>query len=171
MKITTAALTGLSLCLLSFNSFGSDTAINDCIKAIGEAKSGDIIKLESLDLKGKAIYEFELADENGFEWEFMCDGSTGKIIETESEVSSPNAMAFKANVIEDDAVKIALKAYPGVVEEVEYEIEANGESTYEIDIKQKDGTEVKVEVDAASGKIIEEYTEHWEIGIESDERS
>lgn len=167
MKKTLLTLACSSLLVIS-TSHAANT-IDTCIAAIEKENAGDIIKLESLMADGKRIYEFEVQDANGFEWEFMCDAS-GKLIETETEVSSPNARAFNEKVIEDDAIKIALEAYPGVVEEVEYEIEANGEPTYEIDIMQKDGTEKKVEVDALTGKIIEVYTEQWEIGVEDDER-
>lgn len=98
-----------------------------------KAKSGAILKLESLDVKGKTIYEFEVADNNGFEWELMCDIATGKIIETEGEVSSPESKSFKdkARITEEDVLKIALKSYPGKVKEVEYEIEENNAPTYE----------------------------------------
>ncbi len=152
-------------------SMAAEQAIDHCIDAVRKSVKGDIIKLESLDVKGKSIYEFEVADENGFEWELMCDTETGKIIETETEVSSPKSKAFaeKAKVTEEDALKIALKSYPGKVKEVEYEIEENKEPTYEIDILGKDGVETKVEVNAITGKIIEVSVEKWEIGLEENE--
>lgn len=73
-------------------------------------------------------------------------------------------------VTEEDAKATALKAYPGVIEEVEYEIEANGDASYEFDIVNSKGVETKVEVDATTGKIIEVAIEEWEIGEETDER-
>lgn len=146
-------------------------AIDKCIASIEKVKKGKLQKLESLEVDGKTIYEFELADENGFEWELMCDVATGKVIEIESEVSSPQSKGFreKAKVTEEDALKIALESYPGKIEEVEYEIEENMEPTYEIDIIGKNGVETKVEVDAITGKIIEVSIENWEIGVEEDE--
>lgn len=147
-------------------------AIDACIAAAKQVKPGAIVKLESIEAEGKSVYEIEVRDENGFEYEVMCDIKTGKVIETESEVESPMAEAFKskATVAEEDAIKTALKAYPGKVEEVEYEIEDDGKASYEIDIMQADGTEMKIEVDATSGKIIETWKENWEIGIEPNER-
>lgn len=65
---------------------------------------------------------------------------------------------------------IATKAHPGEVVEVEYEIESDGGSTYEFDVIGKDGKETKVEVDAATGKIIEVHVEEWEIGEEPEEK-
>ena len=59
---------------------------------------------------------------------------TGKITETESETGSVNDDAFKktAKVTEKEAVAIALKAHPGTVQEVEYEIEDNGDAAMKL---------------------------------------
>jgi uncharacterized membrane protein YkoI len=102
----------------------------------------------------------------------MCDAESGKVTEKESEVSNPNTQAFKKNVklTEEDAIAIAIKANPGTIQEVEYEIEENGASSYEFDIVNDNGVETKIEVDAANGKIIETATELWEIGEENDEK-
>ena len=150
-------------------STAAEQAIDQCIDSIQQVKKGEFVKLESLIVDGKSIYEFEIADENGFEWEFMCDVATGKIIETEREVSSADSKEFKAKITVEDAYKFALKAYPGKIKEVEYEIEENDEPSYEIDILGADGVETKVEVNAINGKIIEVSTEKWEIGIEENE--
>jgi uncharacterized membrane protein YkoI len=156
---------------MPITAMAGQQAIDKCIESIEKVKKGNILKLESLGVNGKTIYEFEVADQNGFEWELMCDAATGKVIEIESEVDSPKSKAFseKAKITEEDALKIALKSYPGKVEEVEYEIEENGEPTFEIDIMGKNGVETKVEVDAITGKIIEVSIEKWEIGAEEDE--
>ncbi|SHE19715.1 PepSY domain-containing protein [methanotrophic endosymbiont of Bathymodiolus puteoserpentis (Logatchev)] len=156
----------------SFSVQAADKGLDKCIAAIQAQKTGELVKLEKLNVKGKAVYEIELEDANGFEWEFMCDVNSGKVFETESEVSSVNSSAFKSKmkVTEEDAKATALKAYPGVIEEVEYEIEANGDASYEFDIVNSKGVETKVEVDATTGKIIEVAIEEWEIGEETDER-
>lgn len=172
MKKTLLSIASILAMGLSVNVQAADNGIEKCIAAIKKQKEGDIVTLEKLNLSGKAVYEFEIKDANGFEWEFMCDVETGKVFETESEVSSVNSLAFKSKmrVTEEDAAAIALKAYPGVIEEVEYEIEENGDASYEFDIIDAKGTETKVEVDAATGKIIEVAIEEWEIGEETDER-
>ncbi len=156
----------------ALNVQAADQGLEKCIAEIKKQKAGELIKLEKLNSDGKAVYEFELKDTNGFEWEFMCDATTGQVFETESEVSSANSQAFKSKmkVTEEDAKAIALKAYPGTIEEVEYEIEANGDASYEFDIINSKGVETKVEVDAATGKIIEVAIEEWEIGEEPDEK-
>jgi uncharacterized membrane protein YkoI len=150
----------------------AETGLDACIQSIKTLKPGFIIKLEKLNMNGKGVYEIEIGDVNKGEWEFLCEADSGKIIEKEAEVTNPNSPAFKKNakLSEDEASKIALKAYPGKIEEVEYEVEDNGGSSYEFDIVGKNGVETKVEVDAASGKIIETAIEDWEAGEETDEK-
>ena len=53
---------------------------------------------------------------------------------------------------------------------VEYELESNGNASYEINLVSADGTEFKIEVDAATGNIMEVPVEAWEIGQEANER-
>ncbi len=155
-----------------FTVQAADQGIENCVAAAQKQKTGEFVTLEKLNVSGKAVYEIEIKDENGFEWEFMCDANSGKIFETESEVSSANSLAFKSKMVvtEEDARVTALKAHPGVIQEVEYEIEENGDASYEFDIINALGVETKVEVDAATGKIIEVAIEEWEIGVEADER-
>lgn len=170
LSIQFAAIAGLSM--LSVNAIAADQGLENCIKAVKKEVAGDLVKLEKLSVAGKGVYELELRDANRQEWEFMCDADSGKLTEKESEVSDPNSQAFKKNakITEEDAAAIALKAHPGTIEEVEYEVEENGAASYEFDIVNDKGVETKVEVDAASGKIIETATEEWEVGEESDER-
>jgi uncharacterized membrane protein YkoI len=165
-----AVLVGLGL--LTMNASAADQGLENCIQAVKKEKAGELIKLEKLNVAGKGVYELELSDNNRQEWEFMCEADSGKLTEKESEVSDPNSQSFKKNVkvTEEDAAAIALKANPGTIQEVEYEVEDNGASSYEFDIVSDKGIETKVEVDAASGKIIETAVEEWEIGEESDEK-
>ena len=114
-------------------------------------------------------FEIELADANGQAWEFMCDARSGQIYEIEQEAASTSDARFNAEVSEEAARQTVLDLYGGTVVEVEYEIESNGGSSYEIDV-YAGGTEWKVEVDAATGAIIEVHVEQWEIGVEPDER-
>jgi len=168
--VSIAVLMGLGLA--SANTFAADQALESCIQAVKKEKAGELLKLEKLNVAGKGSYELEVADNNHNEWEFICDAESGKITERETEVSNPNSQAFKKNVkvTEEDAKATALKAFPGIVEEVEYEVEENGASSYEFDIVNDKGIETKIEVDAATGKIIETAIEEWEIGEESDEK-
>jgi uncharacterized membrane protein YkoI len=157
---------------ISASSYAADQSVDSCIAAIQKQKPGEFIKLEKLNIAGKSFYEFEIKDSKGVEWEIICDAQNGKITETESEVGSADNEAFKKNlkVTEKEAIAIALKAHPGTIKEVEYEIEENGDASYELDIVNDRGGETKVEVNAANGKIIEVSTEDWEVGEEADER-
>lgn len=161
----------LAMGLVAGNGYAADTALESCIQAVKKDKAGDLIKLEKLNVAGKGSYEIEVRDANRSEWEFVCDADGGKISEKESEVADANSVAFKKNVkiTEEDAAAIALKANPGTIQEVEYEVEENGASSYEFDIISDKG-ETKVEVDAATGKIIETASEEWEIGEETEEK-
>lgn len=169
-SLSFAVILGLSL--TSLNAVAADQALESCIQAVKKEKPGDLIKLEKLNVSGKGSYELEVSDANRQEWEFVCDADSGKITERESEVINPNTQAFKKNakITEEDAAAIALKANPGTIEEVEYEIEENGGASYEFDIINDKGVETKLEVDAANGKIIETAVEEWEIGEEQDEK-
>ncbi len=162
----------LGIMAVAGSCFAADQGLDACISAVKTAKTGYILKLEKLNVAGKGIYEIEVADTNQGEWEFMCDAESGKIIEKEAEVANPDSQVFKKNlkVTEEDAKAIALKAFPGKVEEVEYEVEDNGSSSYEFDIVNDKGIETKVEVDAATGKVIETAVEEWEAGEESEEK-
>ncbi|WP_415880292.1 PepSY domain-containing protein [Methylomonas sp. TEB] len=173
MKKSVLALSVLAgLGMLSDNALAADQGLENCIQAVKKEKAGELVKLEKLNVAGKGAYELELRDNNRQEWEYMCDADSGKLTEKEAEVADPNSLAFKKNVkiTEEDAAAIALKANPGKIEEVEYEVEENGGSSYEFDIVNDKGLETKIEVDAASGKIIETATEEWEIGEEADEK-
>src|SRR5574343_122322 len=165
-----ALLTGLGL--FSIQALAADQDLEKCIQAVKKEKVGDLIKMEKLNVAGKGAYELDVSNNNRQEWEFMCDADSGKLTEKEAEIENPNSQAFKKNVkvTEEDAAAIALKANPGTIQEVEYEIEDNGASSYEFDIVNDKGVETKVEVDAATGKIIETAVEEWEIGQEADEK-
>jgi uncharacterized membrane protein YkoI len=150
-----------------------------CLQAASAKQAGTFVKVEvevavssteaGAAAKGAALLELEVRDAQGKEWDLTCDEKSGKIIEVEQEVASATDPAFqaKAKVTEDEARKTALAAHPGTVVEVEYEIEANGAASYELDIQPTSGTgEIKVEVDAATGKLVEHRRELYQIGIE-----
>lgn len=144
--------------------------LENCLNAVKAIRAGSFIKVEYLGFadEGGTAYEIELRDADGKEWEFECDAASGRIIEIEQEVDSPNDPLFKRKmkISESEARKTATELYPGTIEEVEYEIEANGAASYEFDIVDKYGVEFKIEVDATSGEIVEMQIEKWEIGEE-----
>lgn len=137
------------------------------LSAALKEKPGTVAKVEYKLENNVPVYEFDIQSPDGKAWDVEVSSKTGKVTEVEEEVANADAPAFKEKlkVTEADAKKTALAAFPGEVIETEYEIESDGAASYEFDIKTKDG-EVKVEVDAASGKIVEHSTEIYQIGKE-----
>ena len=149
--------------------------LEDCLVATKAIRAGEFIKVEYLSFtdEGEAVYEIEVRDPDGKEWEFECSAVTGQILEIEQEVDSPNDPLFKKHmkVSEEEARKIATAVYPGTIEEVEYEIEFNGMPVYEFVIVDKYGVTFKVEVSAATGEIVEVQMRQWKIGVEGSAKS
>jgi uncharacterized membrane protein YkoI len=141
--------------------------IEHCIKQALQVKPGLVSKSELKFEDRTRVYEFTIDSENGQVWDVECDTSTGKVIEIEEQVANTDDPKFKSKmkISEAEARKTALKAYPGKVVKVEYEIEEDGAVTYEFDIV-KDKLERKIEVDATSGKIVENELELNQIGPE-----
>jgi uncharacterized membrane protein YkoI len=140
-----------------------------CMEAALEERPGNIIKVEFKNEEGAHMYEFDIRGTDGADWDVECNAHRGLISEVEREVENVNHPLFKAKmkINEADARKVALAIYPGVITEVEYEIEPNGAASYEFDIDTKiAGQEMKVEVDATSGEIVEANRELWQIGLE-----
>ncbi len=179
MKHTFTFVTMVMLALFSTSVLAGDRghnkrgALHKCLKSASAIKDGYYAKLEYLILtdRGTKTYEIEIHDKNGVEWELMCDISTGTIYEIEREVESASDPLFKKNmkVNEDAASKAALALYPGRIVHTEYEIESNGASSYEFDIFEKPGVTYKVEVNAATGEVVEVSIEKWDIGREAGE--
>lgn len=147
--------------------------LHACLKSASDIKDGYYAKLEYLTLTDNAneTYEIEIHDTDGVEWELRCDIKHGTIYEIEREVNSASDPLFKRKikVNEQDAGKIALELYPGKIVHTEYEIEKNGDASYEFDIYNKPGVTYKVEINATSGEITEMSIEKWDIGRETQE--
>jgi uncharacterized membrane protein YkoI len=142
-------------------------SLGKCVEKALAKYNGKIVKLEYKMEQKTPIYEFDIETADGKAWEVECNVKTAEITETEEEVAvdDPRFVA-KAKFTEEQARATALAAYPGRVVEVEYELESDGKASYEIDILQADNDEVKVEVDATTGKIVEVSYESYQIGRE-----
>jgi len=142
-------------------------SLGKCVKAALSKHEGKIVKTEFKSENKKGVYEFDIESADGSAWDVECDAKSGKIIEVEQEVKADDAK-FKAaaKVSEADAKATALAAHPGTVVETEYELEADGKASYEFDILEADKEEIKVEVDATTGKIVEVSYEEYQIGKE-----
>lgn len=131
-----------------------NTAFDACRKAVGEQTKAAIAEMELKTKKGVEYYKIKARSDDGAQWEFKCD-KAGKIFEKELEVPSAAHPAFAAlkKIDEEQARKIALEAYPGTISEVDYEID-NDVAIYEFEIEMAGDREMKVEIDAATGKIV-----------------
>ncbi len=145
------------------------SSMETCLKAALGKRDGEVVKLEFKDERGAPTYEFEILGKDGKSWELECDANKGKITEEEQEVENGDDSLFKekTKISLEQAKEIALKAHAGEVVEVEYEIESDGSASYEFDIKTADKGEIKLEIDATSGKIVEDNEkEIYQIGKE-----
>ncbi|SDK33930.1 Uncharacterized membrane protein YkoI [Methylophilus rhizosphaerae] len=175
MQIKVSLITAVLCGVLSGQAFADHEAIKPkaydslgkCVKAALSKHDGKIVKVEAKTENKTLVYEFDVESPDGTAWDIECNVQTGKIIEVEEEVTADEAR-FKAlaKVSEADAKATALAKYPGSVVEVEYELESDGKASYEFDIAQADKTEIKVEVDASTGKIVEVHHEIYQIGQE-----
>ena len=140
--------------------------LGKCVKAALAKHDGKVVKVEFKN-EGKAgVYELDIKSADGTAWDIECDAKTAKITEVEQEVESTDAKFTAAKVTEADAKATALAKHAGAVVETEYEIEPDGKASYEFDIAGTDGKEYKVEVDATTGKIVEENVEVYQVGQE-----
>lgn len=138
-----------------------------CTKAALEKHDGKIVKLEMKTEQKKAMYEFDIESADGTSWDVECRIKTGKVTEVEQEVAKDDEkFTSLAKISEEDALKTALAAHPGTLAETEYEIEPDGKISYEFDITEADGEEIKIEVDAVTGEIVETSYEVYQIGKE-----
>jgi len=146
----------------------TQAGVETCLQAALEKLRGEAVKLELKTEQGKPTYEIEIAGQDRT-MEFECDANTGKITEEEQEVASPEHPLFKskAKISLQQAQAIALKAQSGKIIETEFEIESDGAASYEFDIQKPDGSEVKLEIDAASGVLREDQQQElYQIGRE-----
>lgn len=163
----TASLAATGTLSADMNIPKTKVSMEACMQAVLKEKPGEVIKLEMKDERGTPTYEFEVNGQDGKMWDVECSAMSGKITEVEQDVGSADHELFKPKVkfTEEQAKEIALKAYPGkIAEPTDFEIEPDGNASYEFDIMTDKGTEMKVEVDATSGKIVEANREYYGIG-------
>jgi uncharacterized membrane protein YkoI len=175
MNIQSSVITLLALGAISTSALADhDTikpkaydSLGKCVKAALSKHDGKIVKLEMKSEQKTAMYEFDVESADGTAWDIECNVKSGKVTEVEQEVKADDAK-FKAlaKVSEADAKATALAAHPGTVVETEYELEPDGKASYEFDILEADKEEIKVEVDATTGKIVETSYEVYQVGQE-----
>lgn len=173
-NVAVLKILGTLLCMtLSAAAVGADIhrgarPFEDCLGAAIERKAGRVIKVEFKTVDARKAYEFYILGSDGKAWDVECDADKATIVSVEREVDSvaDPLFAAQAKITETQAREILAREHPGEIEEIEYEVEEDGKASYEFDIAGKDGTQTKVEVDAATGAIIEVDNELWQVGFE-----
>lgn len=140
--------------------------IEKCLPVVLAKQPGEVLQVVLKSEKGDATWEVEIEAADGKLFDIECSGKTGKITEMETRVKTADDPLFKpkVKVTVEQAQATVLAKFPGKVERVEFEIEADGRVVYEFDIKPAKGPDMRVEVDATSGQITESSTELLEIG-------
>ena len=144
--------------------------VEQCLDAAYDRVPGYARKLEFKIEGDDPVYEFDIESSNdNYTYNVECNAEEGYIIEIEKEVGK-NDPYFKKNakVSIDEARKNVLDIHPGKVMNEEREVGMDGTITYEFDIETLAGYEIKVDVDAVSGRIEEANFELYEIGIEAE---
>ncbi len=144
--------------------------VEQCLDAAYDRVPGYARKLEFKIEGDDPIYEFDIESSNDkYTYNVECNAEEGYIIEIEKEVSKDDPYFKKnAKVSIDQARENVLAIHPGKVMNEEREIGMDGTISYEFDIQTIAGYEIKVDVDAVSGKIEEANFELYEIGIEAE---
>ena len=166
---------------LSFNALANDPDLDDiklydivkvehCLDQAYDRIPGYARKLEFKIEGDDPIYEFDIESKiDGNIYNVECNAEEGFITEVEKEVGPDNQLFKKtAKVSIDQARVTVLNIHPGRIVNEEREIGMDGSFTYEFDIKTDAGSEIKVDVDAISGKIEEANFELYEIGLENE---
>ena len=144
-------------------------SVEVCLDAALDTVPGAARKLELKIERDDPTYEFDIEAKDGTTYNVECNAEEGLVTEIEREVAAADSVFNSlAKVSEADARAFALSIHPGKVVSNEYEIGQDGSATYEYDIQTKAGYEIKVDVDAVTGKIEEANIEVYEIGPEDE---
>tara|TARA_E500000178_G_scaffold336711_1_gene375012 strand:+ start:4588 stop:5127 length:540 start_codon:yes stop_codon:yes gene_type:complete len=179
MKGKTIAMLTIIMIFQSFASANDPippkTGFPGCAIKVLDQYPGFLLSVEAEgNSSGDFFYEFDVFvkdkenPKNSKEIEVECDPVTLKLTDIEEEVNPSDPRFIKAvKLTKEDAEKAALAAVSGIVVDREFSIE-DGKPLFEFDIfDKKTGKEVEVEVDGASGRVIEKEIEFFEVGVDS----
>lgn len=147
-----------------FKVIKTEVSRETCLKAAQMRLHGKTLKLEYKRTHGIPLYDIVIAGDQRT-MEFACDAHAGKIFEERQQVGSPEDPLFKAKakLSVAEAAKIALAAHPGTVVETEFVLKTDSQVSYEFDIQTDRGREMNVEVDAVTGRILDEQEELYQV--------
>ena len=72
--------------------------LEECMSNALAVQHGRVIKVEMKIEDDDKVYEFDIRDTSGSDWDIECHADTGQIIETEREVSSLISSEFKDKI-------------------------------------------------------------------------
>ncbi|WP_175501340.1 PepSY domain-containing protein [Halogeometricum limi] len=148
---------------------------------IAEGESdGTAVELEAFTsiLSGLPVWEVEFVDENGNETEVYVDGTSGDVLNVETEPADADeaddedeANASLVEVPLRDAVVIAEGEVDGgvAVEGELFPARVDGTPVWEVEVVSADGDETEVYVDATNGDVLDVQTESPDGDDEDDE--
>ncbi len=144
--------------------------VEQCLDQAYDTIPGHARKLEFKIEGDDFVYEFDIESaKDQYTYNVECNAEEGVITEIEKEVGEDDPTFKSGSKISiDKARKTALAIHPGRVVSEEREIGMDGSLTYEFDIQTNIGYEIKVDVDAVTGKIEEANIELYEIGVEKE---
>jgi len=143
--------------------------VETCLDAALDTIPGHPRKLEMKMEGDDPVYEFDIEAKDGTVFNVECNAEEGFVTEVERETTADDPVFKKlAKVSEAEAREFALSIHPGTVTAMEYEVGFDGSVTYEYDIQTDRGYEIKVDVNAETGRIEEANMELYEIGMENE---
>lgn len=152
--MTILALMTASVFSTAAHAHNHKSGLDMCVKNSMKMHPGEIVSLRAEMEEDNHQFELDINADDGMMWEVECDSKTGKVLEVERSVAADDEeFTSQAKVSLDEALAKVLAEYPGVLLNIEYEIEPEGEASYEFDIQDEEGQVWEVEVNAISGKL------------------
>jgi uncharacterized membrane protein YkoI len=126
-----------------------------CLAAVLNVAGGTVSHMKLEIEGGQPYYEFKVKGDDGHEWEAECDANSGEVVEMQREVSRQDSTFNQAaRVVENEARHTAAERYPGKIVKSGRLLNYEGRPIYEVEITTADGREMEVEVDGATGEIL-----------------
>jgi uncharacterized membrane protein YkoI len=141
--------------------------VGQCQASVQRIFSGKVKSISASQEDRRLVYEFEGTAPDGSKWRAECDSITLKVTETEREVAATDAeFAKQVKLDEATARRMCVSAFPGEVVATRHIIESDGAAVYEFDIATGRDVLVRIEVDAATGAVVEVNPVIWSMSVE-----
>ncbi len=136
--------------------------VGQCQASVQRTFPGKVETISAKQEDGQLVYEFAGTAADGSKWRAECNSISMQVTETEREVAATDAVfAGKVKIDEATARRMSVSAFPGEVVATRYIVESDGAAVYEFDIATAQGVVIRIEVDAASGALVEVNPVIW----------